>query len=456
MTQTPVDQLLNQIVIALREERVPELVEPPLVAAATNIGGTGPRTVAKPGSIQARTRRPLWIAGVMLAALTMMVVASPMIMPGARQDTAFAEVQEAVSAFKSVRYRILDFHGKKDPYITTTVVVRGVGSYAEGPDGSESITNLKARRMLTLDHRVRKATFYQLYLDDSSTPLDVLHEKLRNLPSDAQELGTAELDGKKILQFEFMNAGRFLVAVTPETKLPIRMELTLDGARSGGTPFREVITDFLFDAPVNESRFDLTVPAGYAVERCEEPRDRKPMDTKSLVVSPTRGIGPVPIGASKEQVIKAFGQPDWTELQGRFARTYLAPAKPAGNGRDDVVLERLHYNSLGFELSVSSATGVTQFRCLDLFPIARPFLGKTDAGIALGASLDDVVRAYGAPERRSGLREEVLDYLREGWSFIFRDGKLARFYTSQPISDQFEIEVHKDGSYSQRLKDETQ
>lgn len=454
MSEENADYLLDQIIVALREEPIPELPEPLPTSATVAVRQRRPRSAAVPGAVQSRTRRRFWIAGAAFAALMALVVASPTIMPGARQIAAFAEVQKAVSTYKSVRYRVLDFHGAKDPYVSTVIAVRGAGSHSEASNGSEQITNLNARRMLSVDHRARKATLYQLYPHEGGESADRFHEKLRNLPADAKQLGEAELGTKKILQFEFENHGRYVVAVDPETKLPLRMEFTSAGAQRGGELFREVITDFLFDAPVDESLFELNVPAGYVVERCEEPPNRKPIDFKSLVVSPTHGIGPVPLGASKQQLIASFGQPDRIELEGRFAKAYSAPGKPAGNNQAEVTLERFHYNSLGFELSVSSEKGVTQFRTLYVGLLARPFLGKTDAGIALGASIDDVVRAYGPPERKGGFRDDVLDYFHKGWSFVFYDGKLSWFTVSEPMSDQIEIEVRDDGSYTQRVKPE--
>ncbi len=456
MSQKNADYLLDQIIVALREEPIPELPEPLVTSATVTNRQRRLPSAAVLGSVQGRTRRRLWVVLAAFAALMMLVIASPTIMPGGRQSAAFAEVQKSVSAYKSVRYRILDFRGNKDPYVTTVVAVRGIGSHGEASNASEQITNLKARRMLWVDHRARKAKLYEIYPDGGSESTDQFHEKLRNLPADAKPLGEAEVDGRKVVQFEFKNHGTFVVAVDPGTKLPLRMEFTSDGAQRGGVPFREVITDFLFDAPANESLFELNIPAGYIVERCEEPPNRKPIDMKSLVVSPTRGIGPMPLGASKQQVIAAFGQPDWIELEGRFAGAYSAPGKPAGDNQAEITLERFHYNSLGFELSVSSAKGVTQFRTLYVGLLARPFLGKTDAGIALGASIDDVVRVYGPPERKSGFRDDVLDYFHKGWTFVFYDGKLSWFTASAPMSDRIEIEVHDDGTYTERVKPEKQ
>lgn len=453
MLHTDTDELLDRIINALREAPVPKPLKP-LSGRGTN---QLPRRTSPADGDRAFTPRRMkkrWLTtGAAITLLMALVVTSSMLIPGTRPGAAFAEVQQAVTSIRSVRYRILDFHGDKDPYVTTSLFASGLGSRADGPAGSEQITNMKAQRMLWLDHRARKATIYQLYLQDGEQPGDKFHEKIRTLAANARPLGTRQLDGKRVLQFTFANQGEYVVLVDPETKLPLRMELKIGGAADDDTSFREVITDFIFDAPIDESTFEQKVPPEYAVERCEEPLDRKPIDTQVLAISPTRGIGHLPMGSSKDEVIAAFGKPDRIELLGGARGTSTAPGKPANKRHAEEVFEKLHYNSLGFELEVSSGQGITQFHCLPRGPLARPFLGKTDAGIRLGAPIDEVVQAYGAPEVRSHMRDEVLRYPHKGWSFVFDDSRLAWFSATEPLSELIEIEDHGDGSYTERVKE---
>lgn len=448
MSRWDSDRLLDRIVTALREEPIPEfshLPPAPLVMNAI------PSQVNGPAIMPRRTPRRWLIAGATFAMAAAILAALTMI-PAAHPSLAFADVQDAVAAYASLRYHIVDFHGDKDPYVKTVAWVRGKGLHSDGPNGSEQITNLKAKRMLRLDHRSRKARLYQIYLDDADGPGDTFDQKIRKLPRDAKALGPTEFNGKKVLQFSFLSEGEYVVLVDPETKLPLRMELKIDAGRPDHTPFREVITDFVFDAPVSESLFEISIPSGYAVERCEEPPGRKPIDTRMLVVSPTKGIGAVSMGMSKEKVIAFFGAPDLIETQGRTPKASPVPGQKSGKGKTEVVFERLLYYSLGFELTVSSADGMTEFRCPSLAPIAREFLGTTDAGISLGASIEAVEKAYGPPEVRTHFRDDNLMYFHKGWSFVFGDGKLTSFSATLPMSDQIEVEDHGDGSWSERVK----
>lgn len=451
MSRMNVDELLDQIVIALREAPVPDLAGPLPMATPNRARKPVARSHGDQRFTSRRMKNQFLMAGAALAALLTLGITVPALLSGKGQGTAFAEVQRAVTKFRSVRYRILDFQGDKDPYVTKVVWARGLGSRVDQSGGSEQITNLKAQRMLWLNHGARSAKLYQMYFDNGEQPGDTFVEKVRSLAADAKPIGTTRIDGKDVLQFRFTNWGEYVVLVDPDTKLPLRMELKID-EKKGRPPFREVITDFIFDAPVDESAFEQTLPPGYAVERCEEPQNRKPIDTKTLVVSPARGIGALPMGASKEQVVAVFGKPDWIELQGRFAGVSSAPGKPPEKSQAEDALEKFHYNSLGFNLDVSSVRGVTQFHCLQRSLLSRPFLGKTDAGLSLGASIDDVVRAYGPPEVRSHFRNDVLHYPHKGWSFVFADGKLAWYSASEPLSEQIEIEDNGDGSSIQRVK----
>lgn len=450
MSRLDPEQLLDRIAVALREEPVPELVEfergPRADLAFQN---AAPRLAGAPGFAGSRAARRWVLAGATSATLAA-AIAALLIVPAAHSSLAFGDVQDAVAAFRSLRYRALSFQGDADPYVSSVTWARGKGAHAEGSGGSEQITNLEAQRMLWLDHRSRKAALYQIYPDDDIAWGDEFYDRLRHLPRDAKPLGVTEFNGKKVLQFAFSLQGDFVVLVDPETKLPLRMELKLQQG-AGRAPFREVITDFVFDAPVDESLFKISAPPEYALERCEEPPGRRAIDTAAWIVSPKEGMGGVSMKAPKEKVISRFGPPDLIETSGRY-KVASAPGQEI-EGQQDVVIETLNYNSLGFETTVSSIDGMTGFRCFsNKGPIARRFRGRTAEGIKLGASIDEVIKAYGAPEVRTHFRDDVLHYFHKGWSFVFGDEKLVSFSITAPMSDQIEIIDNGDGSWTEQVK----
>jgi hypothetical protein len=446
VSDSDLDRLLDQIAMTLREDPIPEFSDP-LAAAAdgTTQRPLGPPIPLSPPRSRRTLRRWSLIAAATATAVGLIFFVSSY-GPNGESRAAFALVQEAVAKTKSMSNRCLDFHGDRDPYVTTQTILVGVGSRSEGPNGFVSIRNQKAHRSLWINNKTRTAGIEELYPDPAGKGgRDGVLEKLRDLPaSGAKDLGTAVYDGKKVLKFAWYADGDFVVFVDPNTHLPIRMELKID--RKTHLPagmelkfkmrppknetFREVITDYVFDAPVDESLFDIKVPAGYAVTVCEEPKNRQPVDTSTWVASVTKGLGPVPLGASKEKILATLGTPDLIEEKSMF--------------------EWLNYQSLGFVIGVSRKKGMTDFSCfgrLQRFDSARDFLGKTDRQIGLGASMEDVVKAYGEPEVKTHLREDILRYLHQGWTFTFRDGKLASFDVSELLSEDIEVIDTGDGGW---------
>ena len=454
------DPMLDQIVTALREEPIPDFHDSLAAHPAVDAGNEDrvPDPLGAAG-VRKRTRlRRIMIGATGIAAAAALVVMFLANGPAGVTNLAFAQIQEAVSNTKSLRCRFLDFHGEQDPYVTTTISAFGLGSRAEGSDSSVSVTNLKARRSIRIDHRNRTAQISQLYLErGDERDGDVFMEKIRNLPaSGAKERGSTVFNGKKVLRFAFALDGNFVVFVDPATRLPVRMEMTLEKGLPGGKPFREVVTDFVFDAPVEESLLEIKAPPGYAVSYCEEPKDRRPVDTRTIIACPAKGFGPVRLGSSKAQVIAAFGTPDLIKETFRGPRLYRSPGGPPISGQKDTVAEQLEYPSLGFAIGVSSDEGVTGFECfgrLHMGNMARDFQGRTDARIGLGASMDDVLNAYGKPDVRTHLRDDALFYFHKGWNFIFDDGKLVSFSISKPRGEEIDIHDNGDGTWTERIKE---
>ena len=72
---------------------------------------------------------------------------------------------------------------------------------------------------------------------------------------------------------------------------------------------------------------------------------------------------------------------------------------------------------------------------------ATGFRGKTKDGIALGASLEDVLQAYGKSDAQMDSR--FIFYKKRGYQFGFRDKKLDSIHVERP-NPNVEIEVHGD------------
>jgi outer membrane lipoprotein-sorting protein len=102
-----------------------------------------------------------------------------------------------------------------------------------------------------------------------------MFRNFRNLPDYSvrrigrRMTGTAAAEG-----FELTKAGEdypILVWANPQTSLPVRIELT--AKQSDGKLIQVVTTDIVFDTELDDSLFDLKVPAGYTSQRVDGPAE---------------------------------------------------------------------------------------------------------------------------------------------------------------------------------------
>lgn len=154
-----------------------------------------------------------------------------------------------------------------------------------------------------------------------------------------------------------------------------------------------------------------------ALVGCGKKADKdKPRD--ELIIEPLVGIGPVRFGMSKDEVIKHFGQPD--EISGKATElNYVA--------------------SIGLGFTVPVELGMQRIKCWsDNWPTTLPFAvttfaGRTKEGIAMGATREQIVAAYGQPDRQDSKGDfENLHYDKLRTKFTLVRGKLAAMILEAP------------------------
>ena len=367
-------------------------------------------------------------------------------------SAAFAEVQKAIGSSGSVKFHLLHFTGDDPPTVTTAMWLGPDRLRVELPGGDVIVEDLGGQERMRVSHRDRTAVIEPLYVstDYSSAKADFL-QKLRNVPGQAtRKLGERMVDGRNLIDFSVkFDGGESQVTVDASTKLPIRIEVS-HPPRPGGKAIREVTTDFVFDASLDESLFQVVPPAGYTVARHTR-GEPNPQDTSSLVVSPETGIGPAKFGMSRDDIVRALGEPNWRK-EHRYADN-LQP-RPELRGKDagqaKYVVTELGYDSRGFRLTINNRGGLHSIHCFNqtsMGPSVRGFQGKTREGIELGASPEDVKKAYGEPEAK--MDPDHYWYAKRGWRFFFRDGKLVG-YQANPPDPALEVEVLEDGTFMMR------
>ena len=134
--------------------------------------------------------------------------------------------------------------------------------------------------------------------------------------------------------------------------------------------------------PVEPAPTQSPQTSGTAVPPDTAPTPPETVEDEMQVV-PLVGVGPVKFGMSRGQVLEVLGRPERTE----------------GNG------SLVYYlTSIGVHFVIGSRHGVRVIECWSAqYPTPLPgrvtFSGKTEEGIGMGASREEIVAAYGEPDR---------------------------------------------------------
>ena len=114
------------------------------------------------------------------------------------------------------------------------------------------------------------AGFRSLLLDAREKP-DVKRESL----------GEKEIDGRRVIGFRFTHPRLYRMVMNlwgdPKTGLPVRIETTMASPTSN---VKVTMSDFVFNADMDESLFSVEPPAGYKVIKDEYPRWTSPRRRK--------------------------------------------------------------------------------------------------------------------------------------------------------------------------------
>jgi len=149
---------------------------------------------------------------------------------------------------------------------------------------------------------------------------------------------------------------------------------------------------------------------------CNDKADEE-ASVDELIIEPLVGIGPVKFSVSKEEVIKHFGPPDRVSADGT----------------------KLQYvSSRGLSFTVDSELGLQEIGCWSegMLPSrVTTFASKTKEGIGIGASEEEIVAAYGQPDRTStgsGGVIQNLHYDKLSAKFSLKEGKLMTMTLEAP------------------------
>jgi hypothetical protein len=257
-----------------------------------------------------------------------------------------------------------------------------------------------------------------------------LYTLLHNFKDGKEErLGEKELNGRKVLGFKITRAvpdelrGKnaqmaLSLWVDPGTNLPVEGEGTINGEA-----FR--FSGLKWDQEMKDADFAMTVPDGWklqdmgGIKLADLKSPPTTQEASSLILKPGIGIGELKFGDSKDRVIALLGTPEKEQQVGDIVELSY-PSKGLGVG---VVQSR----------GLPGVTSIGAMTKKSAGPFAmNDFPGKTDKGIAMGATAEQVLAAYGAPSSQIAQEKapipqspSVMSYDKLGLIFTLRDGQVV-------------------------------
>jgi hypothetical protein len=392
---------------------------------------------------------------------------------------AFADVQEAMRQIKTVVYD-LDF--PSSPHRNMRMLfIRGIDrGRVEWPAGLAFVTDFAQGRTLILDHKNKTS---QLTSGPSADfTAGEVFDKLANVEQEAMKrLGERVFDGRTLVGFLLEREERLRVQVESrvwvdlKTRLPVRMETVPLDPDDPRAPHLRMIARFTFNEPLDDALFSLKPPEGYKILEADAmqvglgkmpvPPAPKDNNLASPVIDPGVGIGRARFGMTLEQVIEALGQPagmsEHWELPAELSQAlsdvekkvkeqslddaerqrlleevekkYNVEIDEDPGGRTGTVLPRgdpngvsLSYDDRGFELTILDDRGLCGIECVTGRSGKRDFSGKTSRGIAMGASREEIEKAYGPADTKSQYAGGTvrLQYESLGMTFSLTDDRL--------------------------------
>ncbi len=247
-------------------------------------------------------------AGGLAACVVLLVMA-------AFPTVSFAQVVEKLRKVRSMTCtERMTLPGQAAP-MAAKMEYLGKKMRSEVGDTLIAITDAEAGQAIILDPKAKTARIAKVEVTGGAkSPLELDPiEELRKLagkkgePVGEQEIGDVKAKGFRVTQ----DGKDFTVWVNPATDLPVRIEMAV---AMGSTKVNVTLDDLAFDVPLDEKRFSLEPPAGYAVTRQDLSVS---MDVEENVVTVLRAVAP-PAAASS--LLNSTTRPQLPSSSARMTR----------------------------------------------------------------------------------------------------------------------------------------
>ena len=241
---------------------------------------------------------PVWspfarYSGAAVAVTLMIMAAAWLVVIDRSAPVAFADFQERVSKVSSVQYVETRKANNGEPQQVSRIMILGRHlrrTEVQDADGNvEHVVILDAKngKCVSLDPNQKRFVLLhsQITIDiESGTQTESkiepdltfdFYKHMREIPPEAtRRLAERTIDGRKVIGFYSVqkrgsHTWTRTVWVDPQTKFPVRIEVSHRSTDRRAGPSDWVLTDFIFDQDLDRSKFSTDAPAGYTVETGE-------------------------------------------------------------------------------------------------------------------------------------------------------------------------------------------
>jgi hypothetical protein len=228
---------------------------------------TRPATVRSLRNWKGITMRQALSAAVLLVAATAAAMAW-IPRPGSAGD-AFADMLEQIREMRSVSFRMsVDLNDAADQFPFTcemTVIGSDLLRSELNFSGQRAvkIVDFAEQKELLLFPESKRATLRPLKAGSAFQGRNFVQDLQRLKNKYATFVGDDTIDGKLALQYDYQHRGDFYTLwLDAESNLPLRIE-SANKEEAAEAEVRMTMSNFVWDAPVDETEFSLEAPEGY-------------------------------------------------------------------------------------------------------------------------------------------------------------------------------------------------
>jgi hypothetical protein len=190
-------------------------------------------------------------------------------------DVSYADVASHIRALHTVSWTETASGGAvKQPISMKTLCIEPDLVRNEMPGGTTvNIMNRATSKSLLLIPAAKKAFLIHFEGKDPPSPMEDMEIYFQKLPDQpGQPIEDRQIGDIKAKGFRTKSFGLPIsLWVDPKTKLPMLVEMSVS---VGKEKVKVVLSDFVFDAPMDESLFSLQPPAGYTVSEMQLPNSQ--------------------------------------------------------------------------------------------------------------------------------------------------------------------------------------